>query len=146
MCTVLRICMHGSRNFHERGSNENGNFWSQTRGGPTPKKIPKFPFLGKIFKFQGGSGPPVPPSGSVHEYALFHPSHHFNPFLTNRFAQHYRLGESSFIFSGIKTDFFQYKGGLRKFCKSGHFVFFSFFKAKTFLCLFHLKKMQFNIS
>ena len=23
-------------------------------------------FLGKIFKFQGGSGPPVPPSGSAH--------------------------------------------------------------------------------
>ena len=49
--------MRGSRNFHERGSNENGNFWSQTRGGPTPKKIPKLPFLGKIFKFQGGGGP-----------------------------------------------------------------------------------------
>ena len=62
--------MRGSRNFHERGSNENGNFWSQMRGGgPTPhppKKIPKLPFLGKIFKFQGGSGPPVPPSGSAH--------------------------------------------------------------------------------
>ena len=39
--------MRGSRNFHERGSNENGNFWSQTRGGggPTPQKIPKLPFF-----------------------------------------------------------------------------------------------------
>ena len=58
--------MRGSRNFHERGSNENGNFWSQMRGGPTPQKIPKLPFFGKISKFQGGSGPPVPPSGSAH--------------------------------------------------------------------------------
>ena len=56
----------GSRNFHERGSNENGNFLSQTRGGPTPQKSRKYLFLGKIFKFQGGSGPPVPPSGSAH--------------------------------------------------------------------------------
>ena len=53
--------MRGSRNFHERGSNENGNFWSQTRGGPPPKKSRNYLFLGKIFKFQGGSGPPVPP-------------------------------------------------------------------------------------
>ena len=38
--------MRGSRNFHERGSNENGNFWSQTRGGvQPPKKIPKLPFF-----------------------------------------------------------------------------------------------------
>ena len=58
--------MRGSRNFHERGSNENGNFWPQTRGGPTPKKSRNYLFLGKIFKFQGGSGPPVPPSGSAH--------------------------------------------------------------------------------
>ena len=58
--------MRGSRNFHERGSNENGNFWSQTWGGPTPKKSRNYLFLGKIFKFQGGSGPPVPPSGSAH--------------------------------------------------------------------------------
>ena len=47
------------------------------RGGSNPPKIPKLPFLGKIFKFQGvGSGrpvprPPPPPhppthSGSVH--------------------------------------------------------------------------------
>ena len=53
--------MRGSRNFHERGSNENGNFLSQTRGGPTPKKSRNYLFLGKIFKLQGGSGPPVPP-------------------------------------------------------------------------------------
>ena len=60
--------MRGSRNFHERGSNENGNFWSQTRGGPTLKKSRNNLFIGKIFKFQGGggSGPPVPPSGSAH--------------------------------------------------------------------------------
>ena len=59
--------MRGSRNFHERGSNENGNFWSQTRGGvggSNTQKIPKLPFfLGKIFKFQGGGvrtpGPPL---------------------------------------------------------------------------------------
>ena len=37
MPTMLAFYMRGSRNFHERGSNENGNFWSQTRGGPTPK-------------------------------------------------------------------------------------------------------------
>ena len=62
--------MRGSRNFHERGSNENGNFWSQTRrGGVQPPKNPEITFfLGKIFKFQGVSGPPVPPSGSAHEY------------------------------------------------------------------------------
>ena len=58
--------MRGSRNFHERGSNENGNFWSQTRGGPTLKNSEITFFLGKIFKFQGGSGPPVPPSVSAH--------------------------------------------------------------------------------
>ena len=68
------IFMRGSRNFHDRGSNENGNFWSQTRGGggSNPQKIPKLPFLGKIFKFHGGgSGPPVPPpSGSAHDLLL----------------------------------------------------------------------------
>ena len=60
--------MRGSRNFHERGFNENGNFWSQTRGGgggPTPQKSRNYLFLGKIFKFQGGGGPdprsPPPP-------------------------------------------------------------------------------------
>ena len=58
--------MRGSRNFHERGSNENGNFWSQTRGGSNTQKSRNYLFLGKIFKFQGGSGPPVPPSGSAH--------------------------------------------------------------------------------
>ena len=65
------ISMCGSRNFHERGSNENGNFWSQTRGGPTPKKSRNYLFLGKIFKFQGGSGPPVPPSGSAHDFSSY---------------------------------------------------------------------------
>ena len=37
--------MRGSRNFHERGSNENGNFLSQTRGGPTPKKSRNYLFF-----------------------------------------------------------------------------------------------------
>ena len=41
-------------------------FGHRRGGGPTPPKFPKLPFLGKIFKFQGGSGPPVPPSGSAH--------------------------------------------------------------------------------
>ena len=54
--------MSGSRNFHERGSNENGNFWSQPRGGPTPQKSRNYLFLGKIFKFQGGGGGPDPRS------------------------------------------------------------------------------------
>ena len=54
-------CMRGSRNFNERGSNENGNFWSQRRGVQPPKNPEITFFLGKIFKFQGGSGPPVPP-------------------------------------------------------------------------------------
>ena len=63
----LLLCMRGSSNFHERGSNENVNFWSQTRGGPIPLKSRNYFFLGKIFKFQGGSGPPAPPpSGSAH--------------------------------------------------------------------------------
>ena len=69
--SIFMFFMRGSRNFHERGSNENGNFWSQTRGGPTPKKSRNYLFLGKIFKFQGGSGPPVPPSGSAHAFILF---------------------------------------------------------------------------
>ena len=52
------------------------------RGGPTKMEIfghrrggvqhPKYPeitfFLGIIFKFQGGSGHPVPPSGSAHAF------------------------------------------------------------------------------
>ena len=62
--------MRRSRNFHERGSNENGNFWSRTRGGPAPQISQNYLFLGKIFKFQGGSGPPVPPSGSAHVEVL----------------------------------------------------------------------------
>ena len=33
--------MRGSRNFHERGSNENGN----EGGGSNPQKIPKLPFF-----------------------------------------------------------------------------------------------------
>ena len=36
-------------------------------GGVQPPKNPEIAFfLGKIFKFQGGSGPP-PPSGSAHD-------------------------------------------------------------------------------
>ena len=41
-------------------------FGHRRGGGPTPKKSRNYLFLGKIFKFQGGSGPPVPPSGSAH--------------------------------------------------------------------------------
>ena len=40
-------------------------------GGPPPQKFRNYPFLGKIFKFQGGSGPPVPPSGSAHDEISF---------------------------------------------------------------------------
>ena len=36
--------MRGSRNFHERGSNENGNFWSQMRG-VQPSKNPEITFF-----------------------------------------------------------------------------------------------------
>ena len=37
------------------------------RGVVQPKKKSRnYHFLGKIFKFEGGSGPPVPPSGSAH--------------------------------------------------------------------------------
>ena len=58
--------MRGSRNFHERGSNENGNFWSQTRGGPTSQKSQNYLFYVKFSNSKGGgggggSGPPVPP-------------------------------------------------------------------------------------
>ena len=56
--------MRGCRNFHERGSNENGNF-SHRRGGGggvQPPKNPEMTFLGKIFKFQGGGGSPDPRS------------------------------------------------------------------------------------
>ena len=71
MChPYMYVIMRGARNFHERGSNENGNFCSQTRGGggSDPQKITKLPFfLGKIFKFQGGGvrtpgpSPPLDP-------------------------------------------------------------------------------------
>ena len=37
--------MRGSRNFHERGSNENGNFWSQTRGAEKNKITTYLPFI-----------------------------------------------------------------------------------------------------
>ena len=29
----------------------------------------------------------------------------FNPYLTNGFSHHYHLGESTFIFRGVKSDF-----------------------------------------
>ena len=62
MLDPVLMSMRGSRNFHERGSSENGNFWSQTRGGgPTPQKSRNNLFLGKIFKFQGGVRTPGPP-------------------------------------------------------------------------------------
>ena len=54
--------MLGSRHFYERGSNQNGKILSQTRGGGSkPQKIQKLPFLGKIFRFQGGVRTPGPP-------------------------------------------------------------------------------------
>ena len=60
------ISMRGSRNFHERGSNENGNF-GHRRGGVQPPPPPKkkksriYLFLGKIFKFRGGGPDPRSP-------------------------------------------------------------------------------------
>ena len=42
--TRLLHIMRGSRNFHERGSNENVNFWSQTRG-VQPSKNPEITFF-----------------------------------------------------------------------------------------------------
>ena len=53
-CADPEISMRGGPR-----SKENGNFWSQVRG-VQPPKIPKLPFLGKIFKFQGGGGGPDP--------------------------------------------------------------------------------------
>ena len=51
MYVRMNCGMRGSRNFHERGSNENGNFWSQARGGGVqPSKNPEITFfLGKIY-------------------------------------------------------------------------------------------------
>ena len=43
-------------------------FGHRRGGGPTSQKSRNYLFLGKIFKFQGGSGPPVPPSGSAHGF------------------------------------------------------------------------------
>ena len=31
---------------------------------------------------------------------------HFNPYLTNGFSHHYHLGESTFIFRGVRSDFY----------------------------------------
>ena len=64
-CKIFQPCADPEI-FMRGGPTKNGHFWSQTRGGPTPKKSRNYLFLVKIFKFQGGSGPPVPPSGSVH--------------------------------------------------------------------------------
>ena len=60
MYVRMNCGMRGSRNFHERGSNENGNFWSQTSvcvcgggggGGVQASKNPEITFfLGKNFK------------------------------------------------------------------------------------------------
>ena len=41
----LVISMRGSRNFHERGSNENGNFGHRRGGVQPPQKIPNLPFF-----------------------------------------------------------------------------------------------------
>ena len=52
MYVRMNCGMRGSRNFHERGSNENGNFWSQTSvcvcvcgGGVQPSKNPEITFF-----------------------------------------------------------------------------------------------------
>ena len=49
-----------------RGGPTKWYFFYHRRGGLTPRKSRNYLFLGKIFKFQRGSGPPVPPSGSAH--------------------------------------------------------------------------------
>ena len=41
LSSLTCLSMRGSRNFHERGSNENGNFWSQARGGGESNTPPK---------------------------------------------------------------------------------------------------------
>ena len=47
--------------------------YCRRRGGSNPKKIPKLPFLGKIFRFQGrGLRTPGPPSGSAHDLDPFY--------------------------------------------------------------------------
>ena len=65
------IYMRGSRNFHERGSNENGNFLSQTRGVQPPKNPEMTFFKVKFSNSRGGGGGPdhrsPPPSGSAHD-------------------------------------------------------------------------------
>ena len=98
LCFVM-IYMRGSRNFHERGSNENGNFWSQTRGGPTPKKSRNYLFLGKIFKFQGGSRPPAPPPLDPR---MIYPN---NVFVYHLFRYKVYGGTPTFILLRRNTDF-----------------------------------------
>ena len=59
--------MRGSRNFHERGSNENGNVWSQTKGEVQPTKNPKITFFWVKFSNSRGVRTPGPPFGSAHD-------------------------------------------------------------------------------
>ena len=54
---IYSLPMRGSRNFHERGSNENGNFWSQTRGVQPPKNPEITFFYVKFQNSRGGGGP-----------------------------------------------------------------------------------------
>ena len=67
--------MRRSRNFHERGSNENGNFLvTGEGGGSNPPKILKLPFFKVKFSIsRGGPDPrsPPPPSGSAHVPASY---------------------------------------------------------------------------
>ena len=48
-----------------------------------------------------------------------------NPYLTNGFSHHYQLGESTFIFRGVRSDFYFYLF---------FFFFFFFFFSMKFLC------------
>ena len=51
--------MRGSKNFHERGFNENGNFWSQTRGGGGNPELTFFKV--KFSNSRGGGADPLSP-------------------------------------------------------------------------------------
>ena len=67
--------MRGSRNFHESGSNENGNFWSQTSGGGggggggvKPPNIPEITFFKVKFSNSRGVRTTAPPHVWIRAY------------------------------------------------------------------------------